>query len=68
MSSKTTVPITGATEERERYLGPYATVFSSNQKCRSNNARKLGWKPTKGTKGFLATIRDEVEHRLGNAM
>uniref|UniRef100_A0A0W0G8E1 Putative NAD-binding protein n=1 Tax=Moniliophthora roreri TaxID=221103 RepID=A0A0W0G8E1_MONRR len=55
-------------EERERYLGPYATAFSSNQRCRSNNARKLGWKPTKTTKDFLATIRGEVKYRLKNVV
>ncbi|KAI3602732.1 NAD-binding protein [Moniliophthora roreri] len=53
-------------DELDRYLGAAALGFSSNSRCISNRARKLGWKPTKSNKDFLATIRREVEERVKN--
>ncbi|KAJ6473498.1 hypothetical protein DFH09DRAFT_1218878 [Mycena vulgaris] len=52
------VPTAFTAEEEEKYFGPLAALIGSNAKCRANRARALGWRPTKSTSAFMATVRD----------
>ncbi|KAH9949982.1 hypothetical protein B0H21DRAFT_706690 [Amylocystis lapponica] len=43
--------------EIDKYFGGY---LGTNSRCRGERSRSLGWKPVKGTKDMLASIKPEV--------
>ncbi|KAK7032153.1 hypothetical protein VNI00_013327 [Paramarasmius palmivorus] len=52
-------------EEIDQYFGPLlGPIFASKMRVRANRAKKLGWKPTKTTKDFLATVKSEMASRV----
>ncbi|KAF8149876.1 hypothetical protein B0H34DRAFT_678825 [Crassisporium funariophilum] len=53
-------PTTFTKEELDKYLGG-STYLGTNSRCRGKRSRAIGWKPTKTTKDFIASIRPEVE-------
>ncbi|KAK7052774.1 NmrA domain-containing protein [Favolaschia claudopus] len=55
-TSATPTPFTE--EEIQKFLGPLAALIGSNARCTANRARKLGWKPVKGTNDFLQSVRE----------
>ncbi|KAF8348842.1 NAD(P)-binding protein [Amanita rubescens] len=57
--SKETEPNSFTREEVEKYFG--GDYLGVNSHCRSERTRAIGWKPTKTTEDFLASIRPEVE-------
>ncbi|KAI0043236.1 NAD-P-binding protein [Auriscalpium vulgare] len=63
--SATAEPTSFTDEEIQQYFGgPY---LGSNSRARGDRARALGWKPTKTTDDFYASIGPEVDAAVGIA-
>jgi len=56
-------PTTFTPEEIDKYFQG-SNYLGSNSRARANRSRSIGWKPTKTTKDFLASIKPEVEEIL----
>jgi len=57
---KSPEPTTFTKEDIDKYFGG-SSYLGSNSRCRGNRSRSIGWKPTKTTDDFLASIKAEVE-------
>ncbi|KAJ7635022.1 NAD-binding protein [Roridomyces roridus] len=53
-------PTTYSQAELDQYFGG-STVLGSNSRCVATHSRSIGWKPTKGTKDLLESVKPEVE-------
>ncbi|KAK1215399.1 hypothetical protein PQX77_022002 [Marasmius sp. AFHP31] len=55
-------------DEAKEYYGAWGAAarvaLGGNARFVGNRARKLGWKPVKGTKEFIASLREEVAYGL----
>ncbi|KAF9269884.1 hypothetical protein L218DRAFT_1071401 [Marasmius fiardii PR-910] len=64
------VPASYSKQEAQEYFGDFGgllySLITSDMHCVSNRARKLGWKPTKTTKGLLDGVPREVEYVLNS--
>ncbi|KAF9257289.1 NAD-P-binding protein [Marasmius fiardii PR-910] len=61
---KSPVPTSYSKQEAQKIFGEFEGLLTSDVRCVSNRARKLGWKPTKTTKDMLDCVPREVEHVL----
>jgi len=57
--SKENEPSSFTREEVKKYFG--SDYLGVNSHCKSERTKAIGWKPTKTTQDFLASIRPEVE-------
>ncbi|TFY82933.1 hypothetical protein EWM64_g1075 [Hericium alpestre] len=57
--SKTPEVTTFTDEENQKFFG--GTYLGTNSRARAENSKSIGWKPTRTTKDFLASIKPEVE-------
>lgn len=51
---------TAFTEDEMGKYFPNGTILGANSRCRADRSRAVGWKPKKGTKDLLASVRGEV--------
>ncbi|KAI5120417.1 hypothetical protein M0805_006918 [Coniferiporia weirii] len=58
---KSPEPTTFTRKEFLKYFGDGPDFYGSNSRCTASRARSIGWKPSRNTSDFMASIRPEVE-------
>ncbi|KAJ7635023.1 NAD(P)-binding protein [Roridomyces roridus] len=61
--SEDSEPTTFSQAELDKYFGG-STLLGANVRCRASHSLSIGWKPTKGTKYLLESVKPEMEALL----
>ncbi|GBE88351.1 hypothetical protein SCP_1301660 [Sparassis crispa] len=61
--AKSDEPTTFSKAELDKYFGGSADL-GTNSRCRAERSRAIGWKPVKGTRDMLASVRPEIDNMI----